>query len=143
MHDAEPWLLVNRKHLAELATRPMTPALRRARHNLLLNLSLDAKDQNLPEINGWHARTQALAHAVAGIRPDSLIAEVHLASGLPSLRERHAGGTTFLVVNPLWRTDGTFGAALSGSEQVRFIDTFNLERRPLRAIELASMDPVS
>jgi glycosyltransferase involved in cell wall biosynthesis len=40
MHDAEPWLLVNRKHLAELATRPMTPTLQRARHNLLLNLSL-------------------------------------------------------------------------------------------------------
>lgn len=101
---------------------------------------LDAKDQSLPEIKGWHDRALALACAVAGMRPGSLIAEVHQASGLPSLRERHAGGTTFLVVNPLWRTDGEFGAALSGGERVSFIDTFNLERRPLRAIELASVD---
>jgi GT2 family glycosyltransferase len=39
-HDAIPWLLVNRKHLLELTGRPMTPDLARARHNLLLNMSL-------------------------------------------------------------------------------------------------------
>lgn len=35
--DASPWLHVMQKHLAAL---PSTPSLRRARHNLLLNLSL-------------------------------------------------------------------------------------------------------
>lgn len=40
VHDAEPWLHVCRKHLAELPSRRDTPAIRRARHNLLLNMSL-------------------------------------------------------------------------------------------------------
>lgn len=101
---------------------------------------LDAKDQDLPETKGWHARALALAHAVEGMRPDSLIAELHEPSGLPSLRERHKGGNTYLIINPLWRTDGKLGEALSGGAAVRFIDTFNLERRPLRALELAAMD---
>jgi hypothetical protein len=104
---------------------------------------LDAKDQDLPETKGWHARAFALAHAVEGMRPDSLTAELHQASGLPSLREKRDGGNTYLIINPLWRTDGEHGEALSGGAAVRFIDTFNLERRPLRAIELAAVDAPS
>jgi hypothetical protein len=42
-----------------------------------------------------------------------------------------------LLVHPLWRTDGDFGKVLSAGEYVRFVDTFNLDRRPLRAPELA------
>ncbi|CAH2394137.1 DEAD/DEAH box helicase [Mesorhizobium ventifaucium] len=103
-------------------------------------VGLDAKDQEFPETKGWHARAFALADAVAGMRPDSLIAELHQPSGLPALRERHPGGNTFLIVNPLWRTDGDFGRRLSGGATVRFVDSFNLERRPLRAIELALAD---
>ncbi|MFE0757898.1 DEAD/DEAH box helicase [Inquilinus sp. NPDC058860] len=101
---------------------------------------LDVKDRNFPETLGWHERARALAESVAGMRPNSLIAEVNQASGLPSLRERQAGGNTFLIVHPLWRTDGEFGTALSGGAAVRFLDTFNLERRPLRAVELALAD---
>ncbi len=101
---------------------------------------LDAKDQNLPETRGWHARGLALAHAVEGMRPDSFVAELNQASGLPSLREKQQGGNTYLIINPLWRTDGEFGSALSVGAPVRFIDTFNLERRPLRALELAAMN---
>lgn len=104
------------------------------------SMGLDAKDKDLPEIKGWSARALALAHAVEGMRPDSLIAEVHKPSGLPSLLERHNGGNTYLIINPLWRTDGKHGEALSGGAPVRFVDTFNLERRPLRALELAAMD---
>lgn len=101
---------------------------------------LDAKDKNLPETAGWNARALALAHAVEGMRPDSLVAERHGPSGLPSLREKRQGGNIYLIVNPLWRTDADFGEALAGGAGVRFIDTFNLERRPLRALELASAD---
>lgn len=101
---------------------------------------LDNKDQDLPETKGWHARAFALAHAVEGMRPDSLTAEVHQPSGLPSLREKHGGKNTYLIINPLWRTDGEHGEALSGGAAVRFVDTFNLERRPLRALELATID---
>lgn len=100
---------------------------------------LDVKDQLYPETRGWHERAFALAGEVGGMRPDSLIAEIHPASKLPSLRERHAGGDTFLIVHPLWRVDGDFGTALSGGCDVKFLDTFNLERRPLRAIELAQI----
>ena len=38
--NAEPWLYVCRKHLAELPEGSRDPVFRRARHNLLLNLSL-------------------------------------------------------------------------------------------------------
>ncbi len=40
IENAEPWLYVCRKHLAELPAASRDPVLRRARHNLLLNLSL-------------------------------------------------------------------------------------------------------
>lgn len=101
---------------------------------------LDVKDQMLPETIGWSQRALALAEAVAGMRPDSLSVEVHGPSNLPMLREKHKGGDTFLIVHPLWRVDGDFGKALSRGAEVKFLDTFNLERRPLRAIELAKID---
>lgn len=101
---------------------------------------LDAKDQMFPETTGWSQRALALAEAVAGMRPDSLSVEVHGPSNLPVLREKHKGGDTFLIVHPLWRVDGDFGKSLSDGAEVKFLDTFNLERRPLRAIELAKID---
>jgi hypothetical protein len=103
-------------------------------------VGLDVKDRDLPETAGWHDRASALADAVAGMRPGALVAELHKHSGLPSLRERREGGNIILIVNPLWRTDGRFGPDLSGGTTVRFVDTFNLERRPLRAIESALAD---
>ena len=102
---------------------------------------LDAKDQDLPETSGWHDRSLALAKSVAYMRPDSLIAEVHQPSSLPSLRQKQEGGNIVLLVNPLWRHDGEYGVRLSGGTKVRFVDTFNLERRPLRAIENALINP--
>ncbi|MBW6523811.1 hypothetical protein KZ810_09910 [Sphingomonas sp. RHCKR47] len=76
----------------------------------------------------------------AGMRPDSLIAEIHAQSGLPALRERKKDGDVFLMIHPLWRFDGDFGSDLAGGATVKFVDTFNLERRPLRAIEMAQLD---
>lgn len=98
---------------------------------------LEEKDQSFPETTGWHERAFALAKAVAGMRPDSLTAEIHAVSKLPALREKHKGGDSFLIVHPLWRVDGDFGKKLAAGADVNFLDTFNLERRPLRAIELA------
>jgi len=103
---------------------------------------LDAKDANFPETTGWHERAFALAKSVAGMRPDSLLAEIHGPSKLPALREKHGGGETFLIVHPLWRVDGDFGKKLSGGTSTKFLDTFNLERRPLRAIEMAQLNPM-
>jgi hypothetical protein len=104
---------------------------------------LDAKDQLYPETVGWQERSFSLARAVAGMRSGSLIAEIHKGSGLPALREMHSGGDTLLVIHPLWRFDGEFGFHLSGGDRVKFVDTFNLERRPLRAIEMAKLDQVT
>lgn len=98
---------------------------------------LEIKDQQFPETVGWHERAFALTKAVAGMRPDSLEAEIHGPSQLPALRERHKGGDTFLVIHPLWRSDGSCGENLAAGSSVKFIDTFNLERRPLRAVEMA------
>jgi hypothetical protein len=100
---------------------------------------LDAKDQHHPETSGFSSRALALAEAVASMRPGSLVAEIDPVSGLPALRERQKGGAVFLVIHPLWRSDGEFGRVLSGGQKVKFVDTFNLERRPLRAIEMAQL----
>lgn len=97
---------------------------------------LEAGDQDWVETRGWRERALALAQSVAGMRPDSLSAEMHEASGLPALRERRHGGNIFLVLHPLWRHDAVTG----GDDKVKFVDTFNLERRPLRAMELAMDD---
>lgn len=102
---------------------------------------LDAKDRDFPETRGWHERAFALAQVVAGMRPDSLVAETHGPLKLPCLRERRPGRDVLLIVHPLWRVDGHFGTKLSGGDDVKFLDTFNLERRPLRAIELAQATP--
>jgi Helicase conserved C-terminal domain/DEAD/DEAH box helicase len=98
---------------------------------------LSATDAQFPEINGWRDRSAALAQAAAQMRPGTLTAGIHTASGLACLVERSRTGpaTTILVIHPLWRSDGDAGLELSGGEQVKFIDTFELERRPLRALE--------
>jgi hypothetical protein len=98
---------------------------------------LSAGDAEFPEMNGWRARATALADTAARMRPGALTAGVHAASGLACLLEQGRSGpdATTLVIHPLWRRDGDAGLALAGGEQVKFIDTFELERRPLRALE--------
>jgi hypothetical protein len=62
---------------------------------------------------------------------------------LPCLTEVNQAGNVLrrlVVVHPLWRTDfnlaGSIGISMA-DVQTRFVDTFDLERRPLRALELA------
>lgn len=100
---------------------------------------LSAGDADFPEIAGWRERAMALAENAARMRPGVLVAGVHAASGLPCVTEQGSSGpgASIVVVHPLWRTDAEAGLALAGGEQVRFIDTFELERRPLRALEAA------
>jgi hypothetical protein len=104
---------------------------------------LDEKDRTFPETLGWHERAYALVCAVAGMRPDSFVAEMHKPSGLPALIDRRSESGVYLVVHPLWRIDGDFGKNLSGGMEVKFLDTFNLERRPLRAVEMAQAEVVA
>jgi hypothetical protein len=71
------------------------------------------------------------------MRPGILVAGVHGASGLPCLQDQRSRGAegTIVVIHPLWSREGEAGSSLAGGEPVKFIDTFELERRPLRALE--------
>ena len=77
------------------------------------------------------------------MRPGSLRAELESQSKLPCIVEFGPGnvftGKT-LVVHPLWRLDIGARQRFIGDftgPRIRFVDTFELERRPLRALELA------
>ena len=98
-------------------------------------LSLD--ESSLPEIAGWRERAVELAEICARMRPGILVAGVHGASGLPCLQDQRSRGAegTIVVIHPLWSREGEAGSSLAGGEPVKFIDTFELERRPLRALE--------
>ncbi len=100
-------------------------------------LSMD--EASLPEISGWRERARALAEVSAQMRPGVLSAGIHSASGLPCIREHGKADpdSTIVVIHPLWLREGEAGIALAGGEKVRFVDTFELERRPLRALENA------
>jgi hypothetical protein len=98
---------------------------------------LNPAEEALPEIAGWHDRASALAETAALMRPGTLEAGIHPATGLPCLFEhgRRDPASTIVVIHPLWKRDGPEGLDLGGGEEVRFVDTFELERRPLRALE--------
>jgi hypothetical protein len=77
------------------------------------------------------------------MRPGSLRAGTVGPLDLPCVLEFGAGNIVLgetLVVHPLWRLD--IGGhqrfvGRSSDPRVRFVDTFQLERRPLRALEMS------
>lgn len=91
------------------------------------------------ELEGWPERAHALAARVASIRPGSLTCETLAGRELPVIIEKHGGNTTkFIVVHPLWRTDDTSSLLESPiTPDIRFVNTFDLERRPLKALQNA------
>jgi hypothetical protein len=113
------------------------------------NCGLDGDFESHPELIGWRSRAVALAESVAAMRPGSLRAETAGPLGLPCVVEFEPGDAVVgqtLVVHPLWRLDvggRQRFVGRSASPRVRFVDTFELERRPLKALELAQMrEPV-
>jgi hypothetical protein len=95
---------------------------------------LEKSDEAFSEIEGWSAHAHQLASNVARMRPATLSVGVHAESGLPSLIDLTRPGLLSLVVHPLWRTDGSHGIALGADGATQFLNTFELERRPLRAL---------
>ncbi|MBO3275200.1 DEAD/DEAH box helicase [Pseudomonas schmalbachii] len=99
---------------------------------------LKSQDAHYPEIHGWRARAEWLTDNVAQMRPGTLTPDCMPHSGLPCLVERIAGRVTrYVVVHPLWSLESSALAELLGSDwspDLRFVDTFNLERRPLKAM---------
>lgn len=102
---------------------------------------LDNSFAEYPELAGWRERSHELAASVAAMRPGTLKVEIVGPMRLACIVEG-AGPAAFRmnVVHPLWRTDDEAARRLLGhrpSTADRFVDTFDLERRPLRALEIA------
>lgn len=103
---------------------------------------LDGDFESYPELKGWLAKAQALAESVASMRPTFWRVERAGTMQLPCLVETDAQqrvARRLVVIHPLWRADQTLLSRLgvgAAGIAVRPIDTFDLERRPLRALEM-------
>lgn len=95
---------------------------------------LKENESTLPELYGWRERAEALANSAARMRPKTLQSGLHAASNLPCIYEK-GQSQPILIIHPLWRSDGDAGLKLSGGEPAKFVDTFELERRLLRALD--------
>ncbi|MEP8757861.1 DEAD/DEAH box helicase [Enterobacter hormaechei] len=102
---------------------------------------LNSVDWNQPEMKGWRERAFELAEDVEALRPGTIkLSKEH---SLPVLIEIQDGKELWraAVTHPLWQWRdaerdaliNTFGL-VDGKSPLRFIDTFELERRPLRAL---------
>jgi hypothetical protein len=109
---------------------------------------LDGDFDSHPELRGWLARAHGLAQAVASMRPRTpRYGRAGTDGRLPCLEERTVDGRLerrYVVVHPLWRLDAAsireFGVAPDGNP-LSFVDTFDLERRPLNALKFAATRP--
>jgi hypothetical protein len=99
---------------------------------------LNLGEAQLPELAGWRERAHALAAEVAFMRPSAMRAEILPHTGLPCIVERGEKETwRYVVLHPLWRKDGEALSKILGSdyhEGMIAVDTYNLERRPLRVL---------
>jgi DEAD/DEAH box helicase/Helicase conserved C-terminal domain len=101
---------------------------------------LNKADDRFPEVAGWWERAHELAKAVAEMRPGTVTYRRLAASGLPSLVLKDLEGREVAhaaIVHPLWETDPKIVSKLMGpdlNEKMTFLDTFNLERRPLSVL---------
>ncbi|WP_313080107.1 helicase-related protein, partial [Atlantibacter sp.] len=103
---------------------------------------LNADDWNHPEMKGWRERAFELAKDVEALRPGTIILSEEYS--LPILTEIQQDGKELwraVVTHPLWQWKepernalmDSFGL-VDGRLPLRFVDTFELERRPLRAL---------
>nr|WP_186183775.1 DEAD/DEAH box helicase [Burkholderia gladioli] len=101
---------------------------------------LDDRDLHLPEISGWMDRAHELTQEVAEMRRGTLSYERLGESRLPSLVIRTVDGAItgrVVVLHPLWLDADDVTRRLLGSDwrpETQYVDTFNLERRPLRKL---------
>jgi hypothetical protein len=115
----------------------------RSMTNPSFQCGLDGDFDSYPELKGWLGKAHASAEAVASMRPKFWRAERVGAMRLPCLVEtdgQQRAVRRLVVVHPLWRADhkllSRLGVAAAGVRTLP-IDTFDLERRPLRALEMA------
>ncbi|WP_217470431.1 DEAD/DEAH box helicase [Photorhabdus akhurstii] len=102
---------------------------------------LNAADWDQPEMKGWRERAFELAEDAEALRPETIkLSKEH---SLPVLIGRQDGKELWraVVTHPLWQWRNSERDALIDSfglvdekSPLRFIDTFELERRPLRTL---------
>lgn len=102
---------------------------------------LNAADWNQPEMKGWQERAFQLAEDVEALRPATI--KLSKEYSLPVLIEIQDGKELWraVVTHPLWQWREPernnlidFLGLADGRSSLKFIDTFELERRPLRAL---------
>ncbi len=103
---------------------------------------LDGVFSTYPELKAWPTRSLQLAQATARLRAGTLSVQTGIGPlGLNAVVEKRSGNTVrFVVVHPLWRTDSGALHRLLGDAMRPYdkpVTTFDLERRPLRALEIA------
>jgi hypothetical protein len=104
---------------------------------------LDGDFEGYPELKGWPQKAKELSDSVASMRPGSWRSATVGRLDLPYLLEISPSGAVMrrlIVIHPLWRADLDLLATVADPPdeiETRFIDTFDLERRPLRGLELA------
>jgi hypothetical protein len=114
----------------------------RSMTNPAFQCGLDGDFDSYAELKGWLGKAHALAEAVASMRPKFWRAERAGAMRLPCLVEidgQQRVVRRLVVVHPLWRADQALMSRLgvTAPDTRTFpIDTFDLERRPLRALEM-------
>ncbi len=102
---------------------------------------LDGRFEDYPELSGWLERSRELAASVAAMRPGTLKVESVGPMDLACIVQGTGkSAVRMTVVHPLWRTGAGTAHRLLGTQagaEMRFVDTFDLERRPLKALEMA------
>ncbi|MFP1798968.1 DEAD/DEAH box helicase [Lonsdalea quercina] len=102
---------------------------------------LNTSDWEQPEMKEWRERAFELAEDVEALRPGTI--QLLKEYSLPVLIEKQDGKELWraAVMHPLWQWRDferdaliAFFGLTSGESPLRFIDTFELERRPLRAL---------
>ncbi|PDT60545.1 helicase [Bradyrhizobium diazoefficiens] len=107
---------------------------------------LDGRFAVHPELTDWPRLAAEAAEEVRRLDPDNRRVMPCGPLDLPVLIRRYGGGTeAFVMVHPFWRLDETSVSTGALSETVKaapadsvyFVDTFDVARRPVKAIEHA------
>jgi Lhr-like helicase len=109
---------------------------------------LDGRWAAFPELADWPRLAAEAAEEVRRLDPDNRTVEQRGPLGLPVLlKPTGRGREAFILVHPFWRLDQSSRAAGPLAETVRsldaeevwFVDTFDVARRPVKAIEQARL----
>ncbi|RVA09375.1 helicase [Mesorhizobium sp. M7A.F.Ca.US.002.01.1.1] len=109
---------------------------------------LDGRWDDSPELADWHRLAAEAAEEIRRLDPDNRTVERHGPLALPVLfKPNGRGREAFVLVHPFWRLDADSVATgplaetvrSVGADEVWFVDTFDVARRPVKAIEQARL----